>query len=808
MPFFPTIFMSQLPLRVTLPCLILGCSALIPGNSSALTVDYNDDRPALLRSCDRMLYVGDELADNCYQDILNDAGDAATNELPAVLLQAMAASALGDFRQANRLFREASDHSDHPMVLTAWGELYLRTHQDAEAAALFREVLLQHRDYLPARHGLAQALASQYAGGARDEVMGILEDHPESIPANLLLARMLLEIQNTDEAREVLERTTSYAESQEAPLLEVYALQASADLLDSNYPSTWTDKALADNPSYGGIYEIPAHFYLITYRYREAVELFRQAVEVEPTLATAHANLGINLLRINDINGARHHLQTAFESDPFNIETVNTLRLLDDLDDMRVSYADVYPIGKTPADAGQPASTDGQSAEPLGRMILRLDRDSVDALEPYVVELVSDAIRTFTERYRFQLEKPVVVELYHNHDDFGVRTVSTPGVGLLGVTFGYVVAMDSPKARSPDNFHWGSTLWHEIAHVFTLEAANHLLPRWFSEGISVYEEWNTGPLTSRELPMQVFDMFEQDRFLPVAELDAGFVRPTYEGQVTVSYMQAGLICDFIAERWGHDALVTMLRAFSIGTKTEDAVKLAINTEAEEFDRLFSVHMQERYADILEGRRHWQQLGQILQSSLSRAERDLEEGGSPLSAENLEALRQVATQRLEYYPDYVGADSAWLALSTIAEQLGDDKGALDFRWQWFKRGGALPSLLQQLAVDLESDGREDDAFRVLEALNWVMPYTVSEHERLGDYYLARGEPGKAIREFNALLGVRPTAASVVLLGKARAYQLQNNITQARRNVLLALEQSPFYRDAQHLLLELNAHKTGE
>ena len=335
-----------------------------------------------------------------------------------------------------------------------------------------------------------------------------------------------------------------------------------------------------------------------------------------------------------------------------------------------------------------------------------------------------------------------------------------------------------------------------------------MLPRWFSEGISVYEEWNTGPLTSRELPMQVLDMFEQGRFLPVAELDAGFVRPSYEGQVTVSYMQAGLVCDFIAERWGHQALVTMLRAFSVGTRTAEALEIAIKTDAEEFDRLFADHVRQRYANILDGRTHWQQLGQILQSSLSRAERNLAEGGSPLSAENLEALRQVAVQRRDYYPAHVGAESAWLSLAEISRQLGDNKGALDSRWRWYQRGGALPAELQSLAEDLEADGREDDAVAVLESLNWVMPYTVAEHERLGNYYLSKGKPAKAIREFNALLGVRPTAASVVLLGKARAFHQQNNVAQARKNVLLALEQSPFYRDAQHLLLELNALKPGE
>ena len=70
-----------------------------------------------------------------------------------------------------------------------------------------------------------------------------------------------------------------------------------------------------------------------------------------------------------------------------------------------------------------------------------------------------------------------------------VRSLGMPGVGILGVTFGYLFAMDSPSGHPDASYHWGTTLWHEMAHVFTLEASNHFVPRWFSEGISVFGEY-------------------------------------------------------------------------------------------------------------------------------------------------------------------------------------------------------------------------------------------------------------------------------------------------------------------------------
>ena len=61
-------------------------------------------------------------------------------------------------------------------------------------------------------------------------------------------------------------------------------------------------------------------------------------------------------------------------------------------------------------------------------------------------------------------------------------------IGALGACFGRVVTMDSPQARPPGEFQWEATLWHELAHVITLQMSNQRVPRWLTEGISVYEE--------------------------------------------------------------------------------------------------------------------------------------------------------------------------------------------------------------------------------------------------------------------------------------------------------------------------------
>lgn len=742
-------------------------SLWLAGSAQAFSIHYDLTRTEPLRKCDNQLYQGDrDSANRCYRYLLDNSTG---------LEQADAAAALGDIRNANKLYREAAALSSDPAIKTHWARLYLQTHQTSDAEALFREALLYDENWLPARIGLAEALSQGFEGRAREQLVRITASHPDNIKALLLLAGIELELQNLTEARGLLNRALAEVQAQGLPPLEIYALHAGANLLDGKPLQPWIDRALQYNPRYGNVYAIPARFYIITYRYREAVDLYQKAVSLDPELASAHRDLGINQLRVNNVFAARYHLQQAYDRDPFDAQTVNTLRLLDDIDDMRISSLDV----PDPDNPGQH----------IGRVLIRLDREDADALEPYVIDLATRAVQQFTTRYQFRLRKPMVVELYHDHDDFGVRTVSTPGIGLLGVTFGYLTAMDSPKARAAGEFHWGSTLWHEIAHVFTLEATNHQLPRWFSEGLSVYEEWNSGPLADRELSMDVLSAIKNAQLLPIKELDQGFVRPSYSGQVQVSYMQAGLICDFIASRWGHEALVTMLKHFANRATSEEALEAAIDMPAEEFDDLFADFLNVQFGDLL--------------AALDDYAIEVRQLERSLQFEDWVSAEALARDLIRRYPQRVGVGNPYLVLAAAQREQDDTEAAMATLMAWHELGGHDPDALSELIVDLRDAGRMMESVEVMESLNWVMPYGTDVHRWLGEHYLAEGEADLATREFDALMGIEPDQAATAHLGKARAALLLNDQDSARRQVLYSLENAPFYRPAQQLLLSLSA-----
>ncbi len=762
--FFP-IWQLYVKLRLCVSVsLLLGLFVSAP--VQALTVFYGDDRHPDLQKCDQFAYVGQQTeANECYQRLGNHS---------EVLVQANAAAALGNVREANRHFRQASSDSNDPIIKTNWASLYLLTHQVSDAVSLYREALVIEPSFLPARLGMIEATMQTYEGRAREELRAILAEFPDNVHALMLQARIELELQNTDVARDILAKAKPLLEANGLPKLDYYTLQAGANLLEAKPIDSWVDQALADNPIYGDIYSSVAHYYIITYRYREAVDLYKKAVALNPQLAIAQRDLGINYLRINNVFGARYHIRKAFELDPFDAETVNTLRFLDKLDFMRVSVVDV-------PDKDNPDRT-------IGRVIIRLDREDADALEPYVQDLSIKAMQVFSERYQFQLKRPMIVELYHDHDDFGVRTVSTPGIGLLGVTFGYLTAMDSPKARPAGDFHWGSTLWHEIAHVFTLEATNHLLPRWFSEGLSVYEEWNTGPLVDRSIPIDTLIAIAKNDLLPIDTLDAGFVRPTYNGQVQVSYTQAGLICDFISSEWGHDALVVMLNAFAERASTSEALQQAIGIDGPAFDLLFNQHIETLYGDFSRSLDDFQ----VANRQMSRAVRTADWVSVAVLARNV----------IDRAPERVGDGNAYEVLANALREQNDNEGAVAVLLDWHERGGHGVDALRWLVRQLREQERFDEAAGIMDSINWVNPYVVEEHRWLGDYYLSKEQSKLAVREYDALLGLQPEDPAEALLGKARASLLDGEDELARRQVLYALEHAPFLRSAQKLLLEFN------
>ena len=110
------------------------------------------------------------------------------------------------------------------------------------------------------------------------------------------------------------------------------------------------------------------------------------------------------------------------------------------------------------------------------------------------------AKRDLCAKYDVQLKGPVIVEMFPKQEDFAIRTFGLPGgAGFLGVCFGTVITANSPASQGSSPTCWESTLWHEFCHVVTLNKTHNRMPRWLSEGISVYEERQANPTWGQDI---------------------------------------------------------------------------------------------------------------------------------------------------------------------------------------------------------------------------------------------------------------------------------------------------------------------
>ncbi len=667
---------------------------------------------------------------------------------------------LGEFDNANEEFRQAYKAQPRSAQVKAeWGRMFLEHYQPSDAAKLFAEALETDPNYAAAYLGLARVFAEGYDKRAIDLAQEALKHDPKLAEAHELLAYLALEDNNPKLAIEEAEKALSA--SSEA--LDGMAVLASIDWLADKPQSEWMERILKIDPLYGEAYATGAHFFEINYRYQDAIAFYRKALALNEALWSARSELGVNLMRLGEEREAREQLERCYAAHYRNPETVNSLRLLDSLSN--------YETFKT------------ETTE------LLLNRKEAALLRPYIEPELQRAIAVYQNKYKMKLPGPVRVEVYPNHDDFVVRTLGLPGQGgLLGVTFGQVVTMDSPSARPPGQFNWGSTMWHELSHVYVLTATHHLVPRWFTEGVAVHEEGAVAPDWGSRLTPDIVMALQKKQLLPVLELDRGFVRPQFPGQVLVSYYEAGKICDFIAQKWGDSAILGMIHSYGARKTTADAIEENLHESPVAFDKDFTAWLEKQTSGTLTHFDQWKR-------GLRAAHADLAAGKTD------DTIREALSIH-DQYPDYVGDGSAYDLLAQAYLRKSDKAAALRELQRYRDAGGTNVELLSKLAHLEVEVGQAKQAELTLTKLNFIYPENEDTHRILATLSLAAGETSTAVRESEAALALKPSDVAETRYQLAQALRAAHRLSEAKDQVLLALEAAPDFKPAQQLLLQLS------
>ncbi|HYJ86518.1 MAG TPA: tetratricopeptide repeat protein [Pyrinomonadaceae bacterium] len=687
---------------------------------------------------------------------------------------------LEKFQDANDLYQAAieADSSNLESKLGA-GELFIQKYNYGDAAQFIEEALQLNPN--SARAHLDVALVKRFEGG--EEMSAALERafriNPNLVEALTFRAGLALEASEYGEATADIEKAFKINPRS----LDAHATRAAMLYLQDRDFEPEVAAALRINPRYGTIFNVLSHFATMTRRTAQAASFARRAIEISPRLWSAHLNLGMALLRLGQMEAGRAEVERAFQGDPFNVWAKNTLDLLDAMKDYRETKN--------------------------GQFVIKADAKESDVISGYAAELLGEAATKLTAKYHFTPQGPIMVELFPNHDDFAVRTLGLPGLGALGVCFGQVIAADSPSARATGEFNWGSTLWHEYTHVITLQITDYRIPRWFSEGLSVYEERRARPGWGDDWNPKLLRAFGAGRWFKIADLDAGFQRPRGPEDLPIAYFQASQVCEFIVDRFGFDAILRMLALYRDKAQTADILRQVLKLSESEFDRAFKEYIETKTRPLQEALKTEFNLA----ASLSKADVLKMLSVQDTFALHLRAGHLLATggdnqnailhfkRAIELFPYYADEGNPYEPLAEILEKQGDKAQAADTLT-------ALVKFDENNLVALRNVARLrlglGDRTRALEAIRlsfYVSPFEYATHTQAGELSLDTKQYAQALAEFQITLALDPPNVAEANYNVANAYHMLGRPPEARRAVLRALEAAPSYEKAQELLLKI-------
>jgi tetratricopeptide (TPR) repeat protein len=673
---------------------------------------------------------------------------------------------------------------DYREAYLASGELALRKNDFALAGRTFNQAAEKFPDDPEILFGIAQAFAPSDTEVMEQAIQRVLELNTNHVGARLLIVDNQVDAEEYAEADEILQDIEKINPAH--PDLWAYRAVLAHLRADAAGEASARAKALKTWSNNPAVDHLIGRKLSQKYRFAEGAAYQRRALAFEPEFVPAKNQLAQDLLRLGADAEGWQLAEEVNRDDPYDVVAYNLTTLKDNLEKYRTLTN--------------------------AHFIVRMQPREADIYGAQTLALLERARASLTAKYGLELTNRVTVEIFHSQKDFAIRTFGLPGgAGFLGVCFGNVITANSPATRPGTPANWEAILWHEFCHVVTLHLTRNKMPRWLSEGISVYEERQANPAWGEKLTPQYRQFILGDQLTPISEMSGAFLKARSPLMLQFAYYQSSLVVEFLVERYGLEKLRAILADLGRGVEINAAIAKH-TAPLKQLEAEFAALARERTGRIGAGLAWDKPPKEALASAAAREEwlaaNPTNYHALQLSAQRLMREKKFAEavpvlQRLiAEFPVDTGSDSARTLLAEAYRGLNDTE-----------RERAV--LTEQAA--LASD--EPDAYTRLMELeaartNWpavltnatrflaVNPLAPEPHRRRAEAAEALGEAPAAIESWRTLLALDPPDPAGAHYRLARLLHHSGD-PLAKRHVLQALEEAPRYRDAHRLLLELSA-----
>ncbi len=684
-----------------------------------------------------------------------------------------------------RLYQVAQ--KEDPKLRDTWlamGDLALEKKDYALAAKTFSEGLKQAPDDADTLYGLACA----YQPSARSKMLELLqtalEKNEHHVPSLLLLADHTLDAEDYEAADKLLTRALKV--NPHHPRAWAYRAVLAHLRNDAAGETEARARALhhwATNPEVD--YTIGLKL-ARNYRFTEGATHQRRALAFKPDFLPAQIQLAEDLLRLGEDEGWKL-AAAVHQRDGYDVTAYNLHSLHGTMQKFRALTNEHF--------------------------VLRMSQSEAALYGDRALALLENARARLTAKYGIELESPTYIEIFPEQKDFAVRTFGMPhNPGFLGVCFGRVVTANSPASQGGNPSNWEAVLLHEFCHVVTLQMTKNKMPRWLSEGISVYEELQANPTWGQTMNPRYREMVLGDDLKPVSELSSAFLSPKSDLHVQFAYYQSSLVVEYLVGQFGFEKLKAILRDLGEGVEINDAIPKH-TAPMNQIEKEFAAFAKAK-AKALGPGLEWEKPAEVdprlralvapdvnLTANKSKNYWLLLNAAKELVSEKQwEAAKTPLQTLIEHYPDQAGPNSAYALLAAVHRGLNDpvaERAALE---QWAAReADALEAYLR--LMELAENEKDWNAVTVnAERFLAVNPLLAPPYRFLATASEGLGKSEPAISAYQKLLLLDPADPADVHFRLARQLRLNNDPT-AKRHVLQALEEAPRFRAAHQLLLEL-------
>ncbi|MCH8333893.1 hypothetical protein IIC65_08170, partial [Candidatus Sumerlaeota bacterium] len=579
-----------------------------------------------------------------------------------------------------------------PAHLAAGDLAYRKSDYNLAAQYFTKALAIETEKNMDALAGLAECYWKSNDDRLEQTLEEIFEINSRHMRARAIQVERLLDIGKSEEAMEIINAALDI----NPVSLRFRALKSGALFLQDELEEMrqLQEEVLRFNPFFSEIFRTTGRIASRHYRFTEGAALQRRALEIDPEDYEARALYAFDLLRLGNEEEGRVELERAWEGNPFSVHVFNMLEVMNTIQDFAVIEQ--------------------------GPFRLQLPKQEVPILAGDALQLLQEAFDKYEKKYEVELSTPVLVQIFDDHDEFMVRSVGLPGtIGYMGICFGQLITMDSPSAREKWAMNWRSVLLHEFVHVITLQKTKNRMPRWLSEGISVYEETQYSPAWGQRLDGQYKRLRDSEPLPGLSDLEKYFTQAKSQTHLMFGYFLSGEFVGFYIDEYGFDALRRGLELIGEGMETEAALAQAAGNSLERIDARFRRFLTVRLAplDNLPAVRPAEYRPPVLFDDGTTVTLDLQEWGkasSPFTDALAEASKaeeekrwedaELALKRAhELFPDYMGADAPLRRLIDLYEELDrveDLKEVLRQQIEWNQRD--FPAV-QKLIALLHQEG---------------------------------------------------------------------------------------------------------